>query len=80
MSEPPEYGTKATLLGKIGRFIYGTSPQREAIPVDDVYAAFPGKETFAVDFALKKMETQDLLSLELKGPKVRATRTWQSMF
>jgi len=71
MSEPPEYASRATLLGKIGRFIYGTSPPREAIPMDDVYTALPGEETFAVDSALKKMEAQDLLSLELKGPKVR---------
>jgi hypothetical protein len=72
MSEPPEYASKATLLGNIGRFIYGSSPQREAIPIDDLYNAFPHEETFAVDSALKKMEAQDLLSLELKGPKVRA--------
>jgi hypothetical protein len=72
MSEPPEYASRAILLGNIGRFIYGSVRQREAIPIDDLYGAFPHEETFVIDSALKKMEAQDLLSLDLKGPKVRA--------
>src|SRR6266481_5253801 len=80
MSEPPEYASKAILLGNLGRFIYGSSPQREAIPIDDLYSAFPDEETFALDSALKKMETQDLLSLELKEPKVRAVGHGKACF
>lgn len=72
MFEPPEYASRATLLRKIGRILYGASLQRESIPMDDLYNALPTEETFAVDSAVKKMEAQDLLSLELKGPRIRA--------
>jgi S1-C subfamily serine protease len=71
MSEPPEYAGRAALLVAIGRFIYDCSPQREAIPMDDVYDAFRSEEVSAVDYAVKKMETHDLLSLQLKGPIIR---------
>ena len=71
MPEPPEYAGRAVLLGNIGRFIYGSLPQREAIPMDDVYEAFLSEEMSAVDSAVKKMETHDLLLLQLKGPTIR---------
>jgi hypothetical protein len=71
MSEPPEYATQAALLAGIGRFIYGSSPHSEAVSIDDVYNAFHGEETSLVDSALKKMEARDLLSIELKGPRIR---------
>lgn len=71
MSEPPEYSGKAVLLGNIGRFIYGSSSQREAIPMDDVYDAFSSEEMAVVDSAVKKMEAHDLLLLQLKGPTIR---------
>jgi hypothetical protein len=58
-------------LAGIGRFIYGSSPRSEAVSIDDVYSAFHGEETSSVDSALKKMDTRDLLSIELKGPRIR---------
>src|ERR1700731_4880997 len=72
MSEPPEYETKARLLREIGQFLYGVAPTRAAIPLDDLYCALPNEPTFNVDAALKKMEANDLLGIELKGPTVRA--------
>ena len=69
MSEPPEYASKAALLRNIAEFFYG-SRQGDPIPLDDVYVAFPGEREGLIDWALKKMDAFELVSLQLKKPLV----------
>jgi len=71
MSEPSEYASKASLLRGIAEFVYGSSHRRETVTIDDVYKAFPHEKGFAIDYALKRMDSFELISLELKGPVVR---------
>jgi hypothetical protein len=69
MSEPLEYANKAALLRDIAEFLYGRA--RDCIAVDDVYKALPLERSEAIDFALKKMDALELISLQLREPVVR---------
>jgi hypothetical protein len=66
MPEPQDYEESAALLRQVAAFLYGSSKPRPSITLEELYAGL-GLDNLAVDPLLKKMESNGLISLDLRG-------------
>ena len=70
MPEPPEYERQAVLLRRIATALYGLPRPEPMVPLEELYAKFPNENSSEIDSLLKRMETRDLLALDLRGARI----------